>query len=445
MVREGMETASYTVYKVGSTYYAKSHLHGGTNYSGADASTVINNAITALTNGGRIFFKAGTYTITASIVIDYDGITLEGESRESTILDTDGDIDLIQLSIAAGTILTDVVIKNLYLKRGGTEDGYLISSMGITDTHHIVYLKVLNCVLEGVNSNYAMIGLENPEMTNIEDCKFTTWSDNSTGILIQATNYAVGNVYLHRNMFTIGADKDDVTFVKIENSASYTKQVKRFYAFGNHFYNVSSTNIKGIHIYAGTTGDHFEENFIESNTFEKITYGIYLQGTAAGHTVRFSEITNNHFLNNTGESGSCGIKLDYTINNLFFGSDFRNVMAGVIETNGFAANPNKIEDNIFASDVTSPIISTTAKIRGNRGWTTENWGVAEASDNDWITHSMDVPPKHVFLTVEEIDDSYFAQVRSRNSTQFQIYLYDDAGNPELVDKTIHWYAYLSAT
>jgi len=73
MTREGMETASYTVYKVGSTYYAKSHLHGGTNYSGADASTVINNALNALT-GGRTWKEKvvlkGNLTIDSPVLID---------------------------------------------------------------------------------------------------------------------------------------------------------------------------------------------------------------------------------------------------------------------------------------------------------------------------------------------------------------------------------------
>ena len=77
--------ASYIIYKVDTEYRAKNGLTGKIDYSGTDASTVIQAAIDALTNGGKIFIKSGTYIITNPIEIVGE-LTLEGENCESTIL-----------------------------------------------------------------------------------------------------------------------------------------------------------------------------------------------------------------------------------------------------------------------------------------------------------------------------------------------------------------------
>src|SRR3972149_4438732 len=65
-------SASYIIFKVGSTYYAKACFSGGTNYSGTVAATVINNALGALTAGRtwkeRVVLK-GTFSLTASLLL----------------------------------------------------------------------------------------------------------------------------------------------------------------------------------------------------------------------------------------------------------------------------------------------------------------------------------------------------------------------------------------
>jgi len=71
---------TYTIYKEGSTYYAK-NAYGAIDYSGTDASTVIQSAINALTSSGKIYIKAGDYsppTFTV-VTIDKTGVEIEGE------------------------------------------------------------------------------------------------------------------------------------------------------------------------------------------------------------------------------------------------------------------------------------------------------------------------------------------------------------------------------
>jgi len=77
----GAETASYIIWngsEAGGPYFAKDGSTGKIFTSGSDASTVIQAAITALPDGGTIYFKKGTYEITGIITIP-DKIELIGE------------------------------------------------------------------------------------------------------------------------------------------------------------------------------------------------------------------------------------------------------------------------------------------------------------------------------------------------------------------------------
>ena len=70
-----------------------------------------------------------------------------------------------------------------------------------------------------------------------------------------------------------------------------------------------------------------------------------------------------------------------------------------------------------------------------------NWGIVEASNDDWVSHTLAGTPTLVTLTIEETDANYCLQLKATNSTHFQIYLYDlTASTLETVDKTINWYA-----
>lgn len=71
--------ASYVVWEQDSTYYADHCLGTGTDYSGLDAKTVFNNCLTALTSGGKVFVKNGTYEIIDVITISNNNVILDGE------------------------------------------------------------------------------------------------------------------------------------------------------------------------------------------------------------------------------------------------------------------------------------------------------------------------------------------------------------------------------
>jgi parallel beta-helix repeat protein len=81
-----VETASYIIFKdEEGIVYAKNGLTGEIDFSRTDASTVIQAAINALTNGGKIFVKAGTYECGSPIILK-SNIAIVGEGMDVTTL-----------------------------------------------------------------------------------------------------------------------------------------------------------------------------------------------------------------------------------------------------------------------------------------------------------------------------------------------------------------------
>jgi len=87
-VLSDVKEASYIIGIDGSDYYTVDYLGQVTRYPSAsyNAATVINNAIAALTSGGRIFIKSGSYSISTSLIDNgVSGIEIYGEGH-STVL-----------------------------------------------------------------------------------------------------------------------------------------------------------------------------------------------------------------------------------------------------------------------------------------------------------------------------------------------------------------------
>jgi hypothetical protein len=71
--------SSYTVHKIGTTYYAETNVAGGTPISNTDASTVIQGALDGLPTGGTVFIRAGTYAIATKLTMTVSEVNLIGE------------------------------------------------------------------------------------------------------------------------------------------------------------------------------------------------------------------------------------------------------------------------------------------------------------------------------------------------------------------------------
>jgi len=107
------QPASYIIGIDGTTIYAINCKTGKIDYSGTDARTVIQSAINALTNGGKIFIKQGTYYINSSIQYQ-DEVIIEGEGKDNTILKAPADYSLPFIFTPPDlTVWRNVQIKNL--------------------------------------------------------------------------------------------------------------------------------------------------------------------------------------------------------------------------------------------------------------------------------------------------------------------------------------------
>src|SRR3990167_1526498 len=111
------QQASYTVYKVGSTYYAQPSRESGlTPYSGEDASTVINNTIAS----NRKILLKDTFDITGSSISvnNINGLWLCGIGASGSILRQIGTVtgslpELIKISTGSHIIISDMLIQGV--------------------------------------------------------------------------------------------------------------------------------------------------------------------------------------------------------------------------------------------------------------------------------------------------------------------------------------------
>src|SRR5712664_3926904 len=72
-----LATASYVISRQ-KIFYAQNGNTGQIDYSGTDATTTIQSAVNALSDGGLIFLRRGIYPLTSSIILSRD-IHLLGE------------------------------------------------------------------------------------------------------------------------------------------------------------------------------------------------------------------------------------------------------------------------------------------------------------------------------------------------------------------------------
>jgi hypothetical protein len=140
------ETASYVIWTDGTNVYARNGKTGAIEFSGSNACTVIQSAINALTSGGKIFIKAGTYTVTTWIDLGFkSNIVIQGEGDYTKLVKPLGYVKaetyygrVLNLAYANGITIKDIYIEST--SAGPDGDAYAIVLM-----YHANY-----CVFENV-------------------------------------------------------------------------------------------------------------------------------------------------------------------------------------------------------------------------------------------------------------------------------------------------------
>ena len=149
----GAIPTSYTIFNMNDTYYAECNIPGGTTYYDDDAATIINNAISALSNGGTIFVRNGTYEINSSLtlnskihlVLEWNALikatssldTLIDASDKSYVVIEGGKIDgnglvttVIDFTQSSPTVTHNKVSRSIVCGAKDTTDSCLINITG---------------------------------------------------------------------------------------------------------------------------------------------------------------------------------------------------------------------------------------------------------------------------------------------------------------------------
>lgn len=350
---------AYTIYPIGSTYYAKSAY--GVVSSSTNATTVIQNAINSLTSGGQIKLSQGIFNITNSIAIPtvsdygYSPIPLE-------IIGTLGTV--IQWASGSG--------------------GSVFVSADTTE--FISHLKLDSFEIRGNNKIASGLNFGNlihSEIKNmiIDDCDF--------GI------YLTGQY---------GGFSDDNT---IQDSIIRDNNIGIFFGSGE----VNNNMVIGVKSYGNINSALTLFNETYFNTF----YGGDYSNTISGPNINLIADSSYPSMNKFyGVFSELGNGADIKIYTNSFTNYFYGISVGTFMND--AGNPQYL----FGGQVTTinganPTLVSTID---TYGYKTETRGtVTNAASGDWVTHGLAGTPTLILITPFS---GVTVGVNDRNATKFQI-------------------------
>lgn len=104
--------ASFIIFVDGVTYYAKNGTTGGIDYSGTNATTVIQDAIDVLPSGGKIHLKDGIYLLSVGLVFS-SSFVFEGEGYGTILRASAIGVTLVTIgptSAVSGFAMSDLTV-----------------------------------------------------------------------------------------------------------------------------------------------------------------------------------------------------------------------------------------------------------------------------------------------------------------------------------------------
>ena len=373
----GMETASYIIFKDSESWiYAKNGSSGAIDFSGTNASDVIQNAMNQLISGGKIFIKAAQTgaPYQEEYFIDSKLIPLK-----DTIIDGDG-AKLITSSLIFYINVPNVTIKNLHLS-GHTEDGIYIASSGS-------YSKILDNSFNEFESYIFVDESDHNEIVGNQIYK----SRNSLQPIISVKD---GNYNtISRNTIV---SKPVTCEQIIEINGSVTGAVGNIIT-ENHIYGNDSCNV-------GISLNSTDENIISNNYIKSANYGIIIESLASNNLITNNRIkdmdkagirlyksenmtiTGNHISNVTIQNYAAGINVSNSNYTIISGNRIDRVKVGIdIDS----SNHLLITDNMILASISTPGIGIWGKtinnnsIRGN----TLTRGLSWEIRLDWSDYNL---------------------------------------------------------
>lgn len=294
-------------------YFARNGLTGDIDFSGTDASTVIQNAINALSEG-TIFIKRGLYLLSNYINIGKSNIALKGEGL-STILKMQNGVNkgllLLNKDGAVTPYPSNIVIENLTLDHNG-QNQTAGSTLYLDYANDVI---VRNCVImNGYNNNIRTLGSsENPVYRHIVEGNYIKTSFNSDNVMGLARDSVYRNNIIEDTKtggaMTSGGGRDVLVEgnIFINNLGYAAISLERF----SEFYRVSICNNilmgnsgSGIRLASGSLTAEFHEisiigNIISDQQNISISARGLINGVIEGNVIKNS---GNFAINISGEN-----------------------------------------------------------------------------------------------------------------------------------------------
>lgn len=401
----GVESASYIIFKddEGLTY-AKNGSTGAIDYSSTNASYVIQSAIDALTNGGKIFIKAGTHQLDGYVsIIDANNLGLFGE--EGTV---------IQATDSLAGHATEQY-RSMFITMRGSD----IRFSGITfdGQNKTVYSALYLSQMSPNDPTYRV---------TVDHCNF-----------INFLHPTAGKEFMTMVIFSLGGEDYKIHHNYFENVGEGIAfdgtrwNNKRHIVSENTFVNYRRIAVNFED--SGGSTRAFVNNQVVNNAFHEGT--TYSENTSAINFIMDNDVadTDNVFSENTidGEgSFSNGIVLTATDRNIVSSNTIRNCtnalygaisLRGVqnstisenilynndgsiteIDYDGRESENNMIANNLLQNNIeTISVVGTYTLVKDNKGAPTENYGTATVpagSTSVWVTHGLIAQPTNVLLT-----------------------------------------------
>lgn len=154
---------SYTCWLDGSTYRAEANIDGLSDLSDASPLTVLQNAVSALTSGGKIFIHSGDWRDAGDLNFYMaDNVVLVGEERDSVVLGSTNSVFIARFN---GT--TNSGIYNVTFNEGAAPAGTMaVYVYGANPA----YLTVDNVAFTGMIPHAAIVLGADCSHINVTDC-----------------------------------------------------------------------------------------------------------------------------------------------------------------------------------------------------------------------------------------------------------------------------------
>lgn len=282
---------SYTIFKVGSAYYAKDQ-NGVIAYSGTDAATIVNSCVQP---NSTVAFFDGEYIFSDTILIDEDYFVLTAIGRVTLYSST-----AVNLINVTGH---DVEVSNLILNGAG------IGEKGIYQYDSYLCRYKNNDIRKFADDGLMIQGLGVSGNNWVENCKIVENEGHGIYLYMTCDDWIVNN--------DIGANEGDC--IRAASSGTETISGNKLYMGG--WNGASYTGTAGVGIkFDDCNHDIVSNNIIRSNGL----HGISLYG-CANETLTDNEIS----LNDHAAVGDSGVIIDNSWGISITGGSTGNYESGV--------------------------------------------------------------------------------------------------------------------